>query len=166
VRLSKFVVMILDLEWLQRNHTRKTFTTEMARTKQVERSHREIRHVQEPDLDSGLNCYLHDVRSLKAPRVKTFARKLPTKGPLRKPRRYNPGTVAIREISKFHFNMSYKHMCLIHTRTGKYQRTTEFLIRKIPFIRLVREIAADCSRTAMRFKPEYGIMYCIYIQIN
>ena len=38
--------------------------------------------------------------------------------------RYRPGTVALREISK-------------------YQKSTELLIRKLPFQRLVREIAQD-----------------------
>jgi histone H3 len=41
-----------------------------------------------------------------------------------KPHRYRPGTVALREIRK-------------------YQKSTELLIRKIPFQRLVREIAQD-----------------------
>mmetsp|Transcript_19590 Transcript_19590/g.32671 ORF Transcript_19590/g.32671 Transcript_19590/m.32671 type:complete len:148 (+) Transcript_19590:100-543(+) len=41
--------------------------------------------------------------------------------PARKPRRFRPGTVALREIRK-------------------YQRSTELLIRKLPFARLVREI--------------------------
>ena len=42
-------------------------------------------------------------------------------GSVRKPRRYRPGTVALREIRR-------------------YQKSTELLIRKIPFQRLVREI--------------------------
>ena len=45
-------------------------------------------------------------------------------GGVKKPRRYRPGTVALREIRK-------------------YQRSTELLIRKLPFQRLVREIAQD-----------------------
>ena len=42
--------------------------------------------------------------------------------PPKKPRRYRPGTVALREIRK-------------------YQKSTDLLIRKLPFQRLVREIA-------------------------
>ena len=42
----------------------------------------------------------------------------------RKPYRYRPGTVALREIRRV-------------------QKTTDLLIRKIPFQRVVREIAAD-----------------------
>ena len=48
-----------------------------------------------------------------------------SKAPLvKKPHRYRPGTVALREIRK-------------------YQKSTELLIRKAPFQRLVREIAQD-----------------------
>ena len=43
---------------------------------------------------------------------------------VKKPRRYRPGTLALREIRK-------------------YQKSTELLIRKLPFQRLVREIAQD-----------------------
>lgn len=42
----------------------------------------------------------------------------------KKKKRFRPGTVALREIRR-------------------YQRTTELLIRKLPFQRLVREIAQD-----------------------
>lgn len=43
---------------------------------------------------------------------------------VKRPHRYRPGTVALREIRK-------------------YQKTTDLLIRKLPFQRLVREIAQD-----------------------
>lgn len=50
------------------------------------------------------------------------ARKLePTAGGVKKPHRFKPGTVALREIRK-------------------YQKNTELIIRKLPFQRLVREI--------------------------
>ena len=48
------------------------------------------------------------------------------------PRRYRPGTVALREIRRF-------------------QKSTELLIRKLPFQRLVREIAQEI-RPDMRFQ--------------
>ena len=54
-----------------------------------------------------------DGRKIKVP--------LPPKGRVRKPYRYRPGTVALREIRK-------------------YQKSTELLIRKIPFQRLVRQV--------------------------
>jgi histone H3 len=50
------------------------------------------------------------------------------------PHRYRPGTVALREIRK-------------------YQKTTELLIRKLPFQRLVREIAQD-FKTDLRFQSK------------
>ena len=45
-------------------------------------------------------------------------------GTMRRPHRYRPGTVALRQIRK-------------------YQKSTELLIRKLPFQRLVREVAQD-----------------------
>ena len=56
----------------------------------------------------------------------------PTAGGVKKPHRYRPGTVALREIRK-------------------YQKSTELLIRKAPFQRLVREIAQD-FKTDLRFQ--------------
>ena len=44
-----------------------------------------------------------------------------SRGGVKKPRRYRPGTVALREIRK-------------------YQKSTDLLIRKLPFQRLVREV--------------------------
>ena len=73
----------------------------------------------------------------KAPR-KQLATKLARKpaapsGPgIKKPHRYRPGTVALREIRK-------------------YQKSTELLIRKLPFQRLVREIAQD-FKSDLRFQ--------------
>ena len=52
---------------------------------------------------------------------------------MRKPRRYWPGTVALREIRR-------------------YQKSTELLIRKLPFQQLVREIAQDLSKMSIRFQ--------------
>ena len=49
-----------------------------------------------------------------------------------KPHRFRPGTVALREIRR-------------------YQKSTELLIRKLPFQRVVREIAQD-FKTNLRFQ--------------
>ena len=61
----------------------------------------------------------------KAPRkqlaTKAARKSAPATGGVKKPHRYRPGTVALREIRK-------------------YQRSTDLLIRKLPFARLVREI--------------------------
>ena len=51
---------------------------------------------------------------------------------IKKPHRYRPGTVALREIRR-------------------YQKSTELLLRKLPFQRLVREIAQD-HRNDLRFQ--------------
>ncbi|XP_070141860.1 histone H3-like [Drosophila kikkawai] len=56
----------------------------------------------------------------------------PLCGGVKKPHRYRPGTVALREIRR-------------------YQKSTELLIRKLPFQRLVREIAQD-FKTDLRFQ--------------
>ena len=64
----------------------------------------------------------------KAPRkqlaTKAARKSAPATGGVKKPHRYRPGTVALREIRR-------------------YQKSTELLVRKLPFQRLVREIAAD-----------------------
>ena len=56
----------------------------------------------------------------------------PRMGGLKRPMRYRPGTVALREIRR-------------------YQKTMELLIRKLPFNRLVREIAQD-FKTDLQFQ--------------
>ena len=72
----------------------------------------------------------------KAPRkqLATMAarKSAPTTGGIKKPHRYRPGTVALREIRKF-------------------QKSTELLIRKLPFQRLVREISQD-FKSELRFQ--------------
>ena len=69
----------------------------------------------------------------KAPR-KQLATKTARKvsGGVKKPHRYRPGTVALREIRK-------------------YQKSTQLLIRKLPFQRLVHEIAQG-FKTGLRFQ--------------
>ena len=58
--------------------------------------------------------------------VAKAAKKSGVKGGVRKLRRYRPGTVALKEIRR-------------------YQKSTDLLIRKLPFQRLVREIASDAE---------------------
>ncbi|KAM1019631.1 hypothetical protein EV1_040584 [Malus domestica] len=72
----------------------------------------------------------------KAPR-KTLATKAARKtaattGGVKKPHRDRLGTIALREIRK-------------------YQKSTELLMRKLPFQRLVRELAQD-YKTDLRFQ--------------
>src|SRR3989337_960657 len=72
----------------------------------------------------------------KAPRkqlaTKAARKSAPATGGVKKPHRYKPGTVALREIRR-------------------YQKSTELLIRKLPFQRLVREIAQD-FKSDLRFQ--------------
>lgn len=71
----------------------------------------------------------------KAPRktvAKSASRSAAGHGNIKKPHRFRPGTVALREIRR-------------------YQKSTEFLIRKLPFQRLVREITLD-FKTDVRFQ--------------
>ncbi|XP_012373042.1 histone H3.3-like [Octodon degus] len=72
----------------------------------------------------------------KAPRkqlaIKAAHKSAPSTGGVKKPHRYRPGTVALREIRR-------------------YQKSTELLICKLPFQRLVREIAQD-FKTDLRFQ--------------
>ena len=53
---------------------------------------------------------------------------------VKKPMRWRPGTVALQEIRR-------------------YQKSTELLIRKMPFARLVREVAQD-FKTDLRFQRQ------------
>ena len=90
----------------------------MTRTKQVSKS-------------------LKSIKAEKAPRktihLKTIARKTtPILMNIKRPRRYRPGTLALREIRKF-------------------QKSTDLLIRKLPFQRLVREIATN-YKSGLRFQ--------------
>lgn len=74
----------------------------------------------------------------KAPRKqlasKAARKSTPSTGGIKKPHRYRPGTVALREIRKF-------------------QKSTELLIRKLPFQRLVREISND-FKAELRFHSQ------------
>jgi histone H3 len=88
----------------------------------------------------------------KAPRkqlaTKAARRSVPSNGGLRRPHRYRPGTVALREIRR-------------------YQKSTDLLLRKAPFQRLVREIMQDmksdirCQSTAILALQEAAESYLI-----
>ena len=71
----------------------------------------------------------------KAPRrqlATKAARKCDPNNRHKKPHRFRPGTVALREIKK-------------------YQKSYDLLVRKLPFQRVVREIAMD-FKSDLRFK--------------
>ena len=71
----------------------------------------------------------------KAPRKQLASKRLrvqPVPGSVKRPHRYRPGTVALQEIRK-------------------YQRSTDLVIRRAPFMRLVKEIAQE-FKTDLRFQ--------------
>jgi histone H3 len=71
-------------------------------------------------------------KSQKAPKSISTAEPKKKNTKEKKPRRYRPGTVALKEIRR-------------------YQKSTDFLIRRVPFQRLVREITND-TRDGIRFQ--------------
>ena len=62
-----------------------------------------------------------------------FRKTFPSTSGKKKPHRFRPGTVALREIRR-------------------YQKSTELLIRRLPFQRLVREITELINPIGIRFK--------------
>ena len=70
----------------------------------------------------------------KSPRkqlaTKAARKSAPQTGGVKKPRRYRPGTVALRDIRR-------------------YQNSTDMLIKKLPFGRLVREVAKDFKQECL-----------------
>ncbi|CAK8988829.1 unnamed protein product [Durusdinium trenchii] len=58
--------------------------------------------------------------------AKASRKQAPLVGTMKKTHRFRPGTLALREIRK-------------------YQKSTDLLIRKLPFQRLVKEVAQDLS---------------------
>merc|ERR1712048_1308091 len=104
-------------------HERKKNRREMARTKQTARK------------STGG----------KAPRkqlaTKVARKSAPAVGGVKKPHRYKPGTVALREIRRF-------------------QRSTEILSKKLPFQRMVRD-CAHAYKQDLRF--QMAAMECIHM---
>ena len=84
--------------------------------------------------DCSLPRSLGGVAPRKQLATKAGRKSAPATGGVHKPHRWRPGTVALREIRK-------------------YQRTTHLLMRKLPFQRLVREIAQD-FKTDLRVQSE------------
>ncbi|XP_039079467.1 histone H3.1-like isoform X1 [Hyaena hyaena] len=86
----------------------------------------------------------------KAPRkqlaTKAARKSAPATGGVKKPHRYRPGTVAL--VKKPH---RYRPGTVALREIRRYQKSTELLIRKLPFQRLVREIAQD-FKTDLRFQ--------------
>jgi hypothetical protein len=66
--------------------------------------------------------------------------------PTKKPHRYRPGTVALREIRK-------------------YQKSTEMLCRKEPFRRLVREVVQDTFTSSADYRVTKVAVECMQVRI-
>ena len=73
----------------------------------------------------------------KAPRKST-----PATGGVKKPHRWRPGTVALREIRRF-------------------QKSTNLLIAMLPFSRLVREIAQDVGHRGYNYRFQSAAIYAL-----
>ena len=63
--------------------------------------------------------------------TKVARRSAPATGGIKKPHRYRPGTVALHKIRR-------------------YQKSTDLLIRKLPFQRLAREVLQDLNQPGFR----------------
>lgn len=87
----------------------------------------------------------------KAPRkflaTKAARKSDPATAKVKKPHRYRPGTCALREIRK-------------------YQKSVDLLIRKLPFQRLVREIAQD-FKADLRFQNSaiLALQVCVCLSL-
>ena len=71
-------------------------------------------------------------KSAKVSKKKSAKKASSSSSGVKKARRYRPGTVALREIRR-------------------YQKGTDLLLRKAPFQRLIREVAAS-GKEALRFQ--------------
>lgn len=80
---------------------------------------------------SGKKVAVHEPVVVAGKRVPGKNITQPLVGGVKRPRRWRPGTVALREIRR-------------------YQSSTEFLIRKEPFQRLVREITKEIRTSNQR----------------
>ena len=75
-------------------------------------------------------------RAAAAAKAARKSRQKAPKGGVKKPHRYRPGTVALKEIRQ-------------------YQKSTELLIRKLPFQQVVHEIVNDVCPTHMQNKVRF-----------
>jgi len=107
----------------------------MARTKQSQKPSDsglgELKKVVEGEHKRKKSKPQKKVVSTKTMKTKKHVSRLPDGRSIRKPHRWRPGTVALREIRK-------------------YQKSTDLLIKRAPFQRLIREIT-QYYRDDMRF---------------
>ena len=101
----------------------KPSTSAQQRLKPKKPSAQSVREAQ-AELKKALARKREEERKKAAARMAKKGGQQAPKGGVKKHYRYRPGTVALKQIRR-------------------YQKSTELLIRKLPFQRLVREIAAD-----------------------
>ena len=101
----------------------KPSTSAQQRLKPKKPSARSVREAQEELKKVLAKKREEELKKAAARAAKSRGQKAP-KGGVKKHYRYRPGTVALKQIRR-------------------YQKTTELLIRKLPFQRLVREIASE-----------------------
>ena len=102
----------------------------MARTKQTARKETSVKAPRKQLLK---NSKIGPTSAFRKVAKKTANSNTPVaSGGVKKPHRFKPGTVALREIRK-------------------YQKSTDLLIRKLPFQRIVRDIASD-YKSDLRFQ--------------
>ena len=99
----------------------------MARTKQTARKNRN-------KTTKGTKAPRDVGRHQSVPKASRRNTAIGGKQVIKQPHRYRPGTVALREIRRF-------------------QKSTDLLIRKLPFQRLVREIAME-YKSDLRFQSQ------------
>lgn len=118
---SKYIILLINYNLVDTHNKeeKKNIYFEMARTKQTARK------------STPGKAPRKQLATKAEQRAAKAARRSGVTG-VKKPHRYRPGTVALREIRR-------------------YQKSTDLLIRKLPFQRLVREIAQD-FKTDLRFQ--------------
>ncbi|KAK3025940.1 hypothetical protein RJ639_040856, partial [Escallonia herrerae] len=85
-------------------------------------------------------------KTLATSRITQAARKsAPAIGGVKKPHRYGPGTVALRSTDLNNLLVTGR------SEIRKYQKSTDLLIKKLPFQRCVREIAQE-FKSELRFQ--------------
>lgn len=104
------------------------------KTQMARKSTSGINQLQTTIKSERVSSILQTKRNIVA-RKSTSNVKSSSQGVTKKKKRFRPGTVALREIRK-------------------YQRTTELLIRRAPFQRLVREICLSYGHNDIRFKVD------------
>ena len=122
-----------DDYFLQRPIQKPTFDPAEKDLAAIEKKRRrELANKQKADAAKTQKSLRVNTKGTKKGQKQQPRKSAPATDGVKKPHRYRPGTVALREIRK-------------------YQKSTELLIRKLPFQRLVREVTQD-FKTDLRYQ--------------